>query len=110
MGGLTRDRENSYFPVQLTTSRIGNHNRWIHTLLEVLTMHTLVTRVFLRFCYSTVLYSAYSGYTVALFVDATPLSIIVSMIVALSIAESGRKGREGDESARKHQIQPGCVE
>ena len=35
------DREISIFPVQLTTSRIGNHTRSIHTLATyVLTLHT----------------------------------------------------------------------
>ena len=32
--------EHSFFPVQLTTSRIGNLTRMIHTLLNVGTMHT----------------------------------------------------------------------
>ena len=39
----------SIFSVQLTTSRIGNLTRWIHTLLYVMTIHTyihnLTTRV-----------------------------------------------------------------
>ena len=30
------------FPVQLTTSRIGNLTRFIHTLLCVMTMHTYI--------------------------------------------------------------------
>ena len=30
------------FPVQLTTSRIGNHTRLIHTLLNVMTIHTYI--------------------------------------------------------------------
>ena len=30
------------FPVQLTTSRIGNLTRLIHTLLYVMTIHTVV--------------------------------------------------------------------
>ena len=37
--GVNRDREKSIFPVKLTTSRIGNHTRLIHTLLKVLTIH-----------------------------------------------------------------------
>ena len=58
MGRLTRDRTaepvsrdqilsrhvrrqgNIHFPVQLTTSRIDNLTRLIHTLLHVMTMHT----------------------------------------------------------------------
>ena len=32
----------SIFPVQLTTSRIGNLTRLIHTLLYVMTMHTYI--------------------------------------------------------------------
>ena len=35
-----RGQGNLDFPVQLTTSRIGNHTRLIHTLLKVLTIHT----------------------------------------------------------------------
>ena len=30
------------FPIQLTTSRIGNLTRWIHTLLYVMTIHTYI--------------------------------------------------------------------
>ena len=30
------------FPVQLTTSRIGNLTRLIHTLLDVMTIHTYI--------------------------------------------------------------------
>ena len=41
--GATGDREISVFPVQLTTSRIGNHIRLIHTLLYVMTIHTTTT-------------------------------------------------------------------
>ena len=35
-----RDRRIFIFPVQLTTSRIGNRTRLIHTLLYVMTIHT----------------------------------------------------------------------
>ena len=34
--------KNSCFLVQLTTSRVGNHTRLIHTLLKVLTIHTCI--------------------------------------------------------------------
>ena len=34
-----RGQENIIFPVQLTTSRIGNLTRLIHTLLYVMTIH-----------------------------------------------------------------------
>ena len=34
------------FPVQLTTSRIGNLTRLIHTLLYVMTIHTYIHRHF----------------------------------------------------------------
>ena len=34
-----RDREIFIFPVQLTTDRIGNHTRLIHTLLKVMAIH-----------------------------------------------------------------------
>ena len=37
-----RGQENIIFPVQLTTSRIGNLTRLIHTLLYVMTIHTTV--------------------------------------------------------------------
>ena len=37
-----RGQGNIYFPVQLTTSRIGNLNRLIHTLLSVMTIHIYV--------------------------------------------------------------------
>ena len=39
---------NITFPVQLTTSRIGNLTRLIHTLLYVMTIHTYIQR---RCCY-----------------------------------------------------------
>ena len=39
--------EYSFFPVQLTTSRIGNLTRLIHTLLNVGTIHT--SNVFVLF-------------------------------------------------------------
>ena len=35
-----RGQGNIIFPVQLTTSRIGNLTRLIHTLLHVMTIHT----------------------------------------------------------------------
>ena len=37
-----RGQRNVHFAVQLTTRRIGNLNRLIHTLLYVMTIHTLV--------------------------------------------------------------------
>ena len=37
-----RGQGNIIFPVQLTTSRIGNHTRLIHTLLYVMTIHTYI--------------------------------------------------------------------
>ena len=41
--GANGDREKSFFPVHLTTSRIGNLiTRLVHTLLEEMTIHTLV--------------------------------------------------------------------
>ena len=39
--GTHGDRGILIFPVQLTTSRIGNLTRLIHTLLYVMTVHTL---------------------------------------------------------------------
>ena len=41
--GANGDREMFIFPVQLTSSRIGNHTGLIHTLLKVLTIHILCT-------------------------------------------------------------------
>ena len=37
--GANGDREKCIFPAQLTTSRIGNHTRLVHTLLKVLVIH-----------------------------------------------------------------------
>ena len=42
--GTHRDRGMFIFPVQLTTSRIGN-TRLIHTLLYVITIHTYIHTV-----------------------------------------------------------------
>ena len=36
-------RDGAFFPVQLTTSRIDNHTRLIHTLLKVLTITYMLT-------------------------------------------------------------------
>ena len=41
-----RGQGNILFPVQLTTSRIGNLTRLIHTLLYVMTIHTYIQRVY----------------------------------------------------------------
>ena len=40
--GTYGDRGIFIFPVQLTTSRIGNLTRLIHTLLYVMTIHTYI--------------------------------------------------------------------
>ena len=40
--GAHGDRGIFLFPVQLTTSRIGNLTRLIHTLLYVMTIHTYI--------------------------------------------------------------------
>ena len=40
-----RGQRNIIFPVQLTTSRIGNLTRLIHTLLYVMTIHTYIHTV-----------------------------------------------------------------
>ena len=37
-----RGQGNTNFPVQMTTSRIGNLTRLIHTLLYVMTIHTYI--------------------------------------------------------------------
>ena len=39
-----RGQGNIIFPVQLTTSRIGSLTRLIHTLLYVMTIHTVASR------------------------------------------------------------------
>ena len=51
--GTHGDRGMFIFPVQLTTSRIGNLTRLIHTLLYVMTIHTYIH----TYCTST-----YIGY------------------------------------------------
>ena len=43
--GTNGDRKMSIFPVQLTTSRIGNLTGLIHTLLYVLTIHDVMKYV-----------------------------------------------------------------
>ena len=40
-----RGQGNTIFPVQLTTSRIGNLIRLIHTLLYVMTIHTYIHKL-----------------------------------------------------------------
>ena len=45
------DRENFIFPVQLTTTRIGDFTRSVHILLYVMTIHTYIhTRETLPSC------------------------------------------------------------
>ena len=43
--GANADREIFIFPVQLTTSRIGNLTRLVHTLLYVMTIHTYLVTI-----------------------------------------------------------------
>ena len=38
--GANGDREKFIFPVELTTSRVGNLTRLIHTMLQVMSIHT----------------------------------------------------------------------
>ena len=45
--GTHGDRGMFIFPVQLTTSRIGNLTRLIHTLLHVMTIHTYIHTYYL---------------------------------------------------------------
>ena len=46
-----RGQGNIIFPVQLTTSRIGNLTRLIHALLYVMTIHTYIhTYIHIRIC------------------------------------------------------------
>ena len=40
LSGANGDREIPVFPVELTTSRIGNHTRLMPSLLKVMTTHT----------------------------------------------------------------------
>ena len=42
LSGANGDRENSVFPVQLTTSRIGNHTWLRPSLLKVMTTYTRI--------------------------------------------------------------------
>ena len=52
------DRGIFIFPVQLTTSRIGNLTRLIHTLLYVMTIHTYIhTYISLTHVVTTVKYN-----------------------------------------------------
>ena len=46
-----RGQGNIIFPVQLTTSRIGNRTRLIHTLLYVMTIHTYIRTYLLLYLY-----------------------------------------------------------
>ena len=46
-----RDRETFIFPVQMTTSRIGNLTRLIHTLLYVITIHVRTSLSCLSYAY-----------------------------------------------------------
>ena len=46
-----RGQGNISFPVQLTTSRIGNLTRLIHTLLYVMAIHTYIVYIHTGTCY-----------------------------------------------------------
>ena len=45
-----REQGNIIFPIQLTTSRIGDLTRLIHTMLYVMTIHTYIY-VLVQYCY-----------------------------------------------------------
>ena len=45
-----RGQGNTIFPVQLTTSRIGNLTRLIHTLLYVMTIHIYIVYLYCFVC------------------------------------------------------------
>ena len=45
LSGANADGEIFIFPVQLTTSRIGNLTRSIHTLATCVTIHTYMIRI-----------------------------------------------------------------
>ena len=47
--GTYGDRGIFSFPVQLTTSRIGNLTRLIHTLLYVMTLHKYIPGTYIRY-------------------------------------------------------------
>ena len=49
---VARGQGNIIFPVQLTTSRIGNLTWLIHTLLYVMTIHTCMQEHDRRLCYA----------------------------------------------------------
>ena len=53
--GANGDRELFIFPVQLTTNRIGNFTRLIHTLAICVTIHTI--HINIRFCLDVSCYS-----------------------------------------------------
>ena len=65
--GANGDREMLIFPVQLTTSRIGNLTQLIHTLLCVMTIHTHMYPMILPFFETKP--QDYSLKTVRLFVN-----------------------------------------
>ena len=54
-----RGQGKKYFPVQLTTSRIGSQTRSIHTLLEVLTIHHTVRICVNNFCVRVYFFNQY---------------------------------------------------
>ena len=45
LSGTYGDRGTSIFSVHLTTSRIGNLTRLVHTLLYVMTIHTYIVHI-----------------------------------------------------------------
>ena len=56
-----RGQRNIIFPVQLTTSRIGNLTRLIHTVLCVMTIHNIYTYILTYRCSYTLELYAYTA-------------------------------------------------
>ena len=67
-----RGQGNTIFPVQLTTSRIGNLTRLIHTLLYVMTIHTYI--------HAYILLSVHKNFSTT---DSVPVDVVYRRVVPL---------------------------
>ena len=61
------DRKIYFFPVQLTTSRIGNLIWLIHTLLYVMTIHTYVCIIYIYLDQLIILYIIIKTYLIIMY-------------------------------------------
>ena len=94
---------NIIFPVQLTTSRIGNLTRLIHTLLYVMTIHTYIhTRaVFKRVlqCCTTVIEPTYSR-----IMDSCIKRILIAPVVQLVTSKPSDVGTRVRIPVQSHEL------